>query len=194
MKTTRSYTMTTRAQSAERTRLRILDAAVELAETRLLAEISLEAVAGAADVSVQTVLRRFGNRAGLIEAAHAHATAATTAERETPVGDVSAAVAVVVDHYERRGDGVSLLLAQEHSDPAVRAIVTQGRLLHRDWVSTVFAPYLTGAAAAQQARTDLLAVATDIYTWKQLRRDQGLDRATTEQRICQLVTAILKEG
>ena len=37
--------MTSRAEAAERTRLRILDAAVELSSTTLVSEISLEAVA-----------------------------------------------------------------------------------------------------------------------------------------------------
>ena len=45
MKTTRRYTMTTRAEAAERTRLRILEAAVALADTKLVPEISLDDVA-----------------------------------------------------------------------------------------------------------------------------------------------------
>ncbi len=114
MKSTRPYTMTARAEAAERTRLRILDAMVDLAAQHLLAEITLDDVADAAGVSVQTVLRRFGSRAGLVEAAFVHATADVAAERVAPVGDVAACVRVIVDHYEQRGDGVVLLLAQEH--------------------------------------------------------------------------------
>ena len=127
MKATRTYTMTARAEEAERTRLRILDAAVALATRRLLAEISLDDIATEAGVSVQTLMRRFGSRAGLIEAAAAHASAEVSAERQTPVGDVAAAVDVVVDHYEQRGNGVILLLAQEGSDPQVRRITDDGR-------------------------------------------------------------------
>ena len=52
--------------------------------------------------------------------------------------------------------------------------------MHREWVQTVFAPYLPAAEAAREARVDLLVVATDVYTWKQLRRDRGLDRGTTD--------------
>jgi hypothetical protein len=36
-------------------------------------------------------------------------------------------------------------------------------------------------------------VATDVYTWKQLRRDRGLDRSTTTQRIHDLVTALITQ-
>ena len=70
MKTTRTYTMTTRAEAAERTRVGILDAMVGLATSRMLVDISLDDVASAAGVSVQTVLRRFGSRAGLVDAAY----------------------------------------------------------------------------------------------------------------------------
>jgi len=40
---------------------------------------------------------------------------------------------------------------------------------------------------------DLLGVATDVYTWKQLRRDRGHDRHTTEQRIHALVAALTSQ-
>lgn len=191
MKTTRRYTMTTRAEAAERTRVRILDAAVALTDTKLIPEISLDDVASAADVSVQTVLRRFGNRAGLLEAARLHAMSEVTEERRTPVGDVAAAVRTVVAHYERRGDGVVLMLAQEHADETVRAVTTGGREMHRTWVADAFAPYLPEETDDRTALVDLLAVATDVYTWKQLRRDRGLSRARTQERIERLVRALL---
>ena len=191
MKTTRAYTMTARAEAAERTRVAILDAAIQLATTRLLADISLGDIAAEAGVSVQTVLRRFGSRAGLIDAATAHGGREVIEERQAPVGDIWAAVEVVVAHYERRGDGVALLLAQETTDAQVRRITDNGRRVHREWVETVFAPYLPGTPMAREALADLLAVATDVYTWKQLRRDLGLDRTTTEQRIHRLVSALI---
>jgi AcrR family transcriptional regulator len=190
MNVKRSYSMTIRAEAAERTRLAILDAAVGLATTRRLADISLDDIATDAGVSVQTVLRRFGSRAGLLEAATAHAGREVADERQSPVGDVAAAVAAVVAHYERRGDGVILLLGQETTDPQVRRITDNGRRLHRDWVETVFAPYLPAMSGQRRALVDLLVIATDVYTWKLLRRDAGLDRPTTEQRMRQLVSAL----
>ncbi len=191
MKTTRTYTMTARAEAAERTRVGILEAAIRLATTRLLADVSLDDIAAEAGVSVQTVLRRFGSRAGLIEAATTHASQEVGEERLSPVGDVAAAVDVVIDHYELRGDGVVLLLAQETTDPQVRRITDSGRRLHRDWVETVFAPYLPDSHAARTELIDLLAVATDVHTWRQLRRDRGLDRTTTTRRMNRLVSALL---
>jgi AcrR family transcriptional regulator len=191
MKKSRTYTMTSRAEAAERTRLRILDAAVELSSTTLVSEISLEAVASAAGVSVQTVLRRFGNRAGLLAAGREHARTVIADERRAPVGDVPAAVRAVVDHYEHRGDAVILMLAQERADEQIRAVTDDGRRFHARWVEEVFAPYLPFCRAARDERLALLVVATDIYTWKLLRRDQGASRAATEQRMERLVRAVL---
>ena len=190
MKSKRTYTMTARAEAAERTRAEILDAAVHLATTRLLADISLSDIAAGAGVSVQTVLRRFGSRAGLIDAATAHAAREVVEERQAPVGDAAAAVEVVVAHYELRGDGVVLLLAQETIDPQVRRITDNGRRVHREWVEAVFAPYLPPPPVAREALVDLLVVATDVYTWKLLRRDRGLDRTATQQRMHQMVSAL----
>jgi AcrR family transcriptional regulator len=192
MKSTRTYTMTARAEAAAQTRVAILEAAVRLATTRLLTDISLDAVASEAGVSVQTVLRHFGSRAGLFESATAHASRTVVQERQAPVGDVAAAVEVVVEHYELWGDGVVLLLAQETSDPLVRRITDHGRRVHRDWVETVFTPYAPDGAAVRDELVDLLAVATDVQTWRQLRRDRGLDRAATVSRMYHLVSAVLE--
>ncbi|NYD40963.1 TetR/AcrR family transcriptional regulator [Nocardioides panaciterrulae] len=190
MTSARSYTMTSRARSVEGTRRRILDASVALHHERLVADISLDDVAARAGVSVQTVLRHFGSRARLVEATVEHGRAAVVAERRTPVGDVDAAVRTIVDHYEQRGDGVLVMLAQESHQELMARVTTDGRRLHRTWVEEVFAPYLD-ASDDRVALTDLLVVATDVYTWKLLRRDRGLSRDLTENRIHHLVRSLL---
>jgi AcrR family transcriptional regulator len=192
MNTTRSYTMRARAAGVEKTRRRILDAAYGLSTERLFTDISLEAVARSAGVSVQTVLRQFGSRAGLIEATTAHAMGIVTEERQAPPGDVPQAIRILVDHYELRGDAVVLMLAQESTDPTVAALVETGRAYHRTWVEEVFAPLLaTVSDEVRDATLDLLVVATDVYTWKLLRRDRRLDRTAAQARITQLTGAVL---
>ncbi len=191
MKTTRRYTMTARAEAVEQTRTRILDAALALAATRPVSAITLDALAAAAGVSVQTLLRRFESRAGLIEAARQHAAAVVTEKRRAPVGDIDAAIRIVLDHYERRGDVVLSMLAEEHEDDLTREVTDRGRQVHRAWVAETFAPFLPSRPQAREELLDLLAVATDVYTWKQLRRDRGLDLAATHQRVDTLVHALL---
>ena len=65
-----------------------------------------------------------------------------------------------------------------------------GRRLHRDWVEEVFAPQLAGRRDREEL-VDLLVVATDLLTWKILRRDGGMDRSTTCKRMLRLVRAVL---
>jgi AcrR family transcriptional regulator len=191
MKTTRSYTMRARAAAVEETRRRILDATYDLSTRRLLSDISLDAVAEAAGVSVQTVLRQFGTKAGLVEATSEHISAQVAAERRVAAGDVDEGLRLLVEHYELRGDGVLLLLAQEGAEEAVRTVVERGRRLHREWVEQTFAPSLDALPTDERTeRVDLLVVATDVYTWKLLRRDRALSRAETAQRIAALVARL----
>jgi AcrR family transcriptional regulator len=190
MKSKRPYTMGARAEAMAETRRRILQAVQDLAFEALNLDPTLEMVAAQAGVSVQTVLRHFGDREGLFDAALDAATADVVAEREAPAGDVAAAVRIIVAHYESRGDFVIYMLGHERDDERLARVTGPGRSLHRKWVADVFAPQLHGRADAEQV-TDLLVVATDVYTWKLLRRDRGLSRSETESRIRQLIDAVL---
>ena len=113
MKARRPYTMAARAQAVAGTRKRILLAVQDLASETLNLDPTLEMVAARAGVSVQTLLRHFGDREGLFDAAVDAATADVVAEREAPAGDVAAGVRIIVDHYEHRGDFVVHLLGHE---------------------------------------------------------------------------------
>ena len=190
MNAKRSYTMGARARAVEETRRRVIAALFELSNERLFTDISLDDVAGVAGVSVQTILRHFGSRAGLIEAMIAHGKAAIAEERRTPIGDVESAVRVLVEHYDRRGNSTLLMLAQESGHPQIAAITRIGRVMHREWVEQVFAPYISD----DPELVNLLVVATDLYTWKLLRQDRRLSRARTEQHITRLIRALLPES
>jgi AcrR family transcriptional regulator len=190
VKPARSYTMRARAESTTRTRERILDAVIALSEERLSVEIILADVAARAGVTVQTVLRHFGSRQGLFEQAQARRVARVRAERATPVGDPASAVRTIVAFYDRLGEWSLRLQAQEHSDELSRQTVVLGRRVHREWVEEVFAPQLI-ARRDRKELVDMLVVATDLLTWKILRRDGRMDRSTTCKRMLRLVRAVL---
>jgi AcrR family transcriptional regulator len=190
LKPTRNYAMRARAESTSKTREQILDAVIALSEEKLSLEIVLADVAERAGVSVQTLLRHFGSRSGLFEQAQARQVEQVRAERATPVGDSAAAVATIVAFYDRLGEWSLRLQAQEHSDELSRQTVDLGRRVHREWVEEVFAPRVVGRRDREEL-VDLLVVATDVLTWKILRRDGGMDRSTTCKRMLRLVQAIL---
>ena len=190
LKPTRNYTMRARAESTIETRERILDAVIALSEERLSLEIVLADVAERSGVSVQTVLRHFGDRRGLFEQARARQVKQVRAERSAPVGDAAAAVRTIVAFYDRMGEWSLMLQAQEHSDELSRQTVEVARRVHREWVEEIFAPQLAGRRDREEL-VDLLVIATDVLTWKTLRRHGGMSRAVTCDRMLRLVQAVL---
>lgn len=176
----RPYRMVARARSAAQTGERIIDAAVEMFFEEPARTISLDEVARRAGVTVQTVIRRFGGREGLMTAAAQREAEQVREERNVAPDDVDGAVRVLIAHYERTGDRVLRMLAEEPRSAALREIVDQGRRMHRDWCETAFASALAGLHGAARARrlAQLVAVC-DVYTWMLLRRQSGLSRRQT---------------
>jgi AcrR family transcriptional regulator len=192
MKTIRPYVQRARAEASEATHQRIMDALIDLVSERWSMSVQLSEVAERAGVSVQTILRRFGSRDGLFDQALAAEGAKVEAERRAPTGEPEEALRILVDHYEKRGDGVMALLAQEATDERIRTIVSNGRGVHREWVASVFAPWLEdGDEAERGKRLRLLVVATDVYVWKLLRRDMGLPRGEAQAHMLRLVRSTL---
>jgi AcrR family transcriptional regulator len=187
--------MVARAESVAATGERILDAAVELFWELSEEPISLDEVARRAGVSVQTVIRRFGGRDGLLAAAAGRETERVRRQRaEAPVGDAAGAVRVLVDHYEAMGDRVLRLLAEEGRIPGFGEVVDRGRALHREWCARVFAPALEGRAGVERdRRLAQLVTVCDVYSWKLLRRDAGLSRRQTELALVELLNPLLEE-
>ena len=189
----RGYRMAARADAAARTASGILAATVALWRERPMDEITLAAIAERAGVSVRTVIRRFGSRAGVIAACIEADAAGIAAERDqAPAGDVDAALAVLLRHYERDGDAVLRTVALEEAVPEARAIARAGREGHRAWCARVFAPHLPPVAdAGYPLRLDAFVAATDLHAWKLLRRDLGRSEQAAARVIRALVAGLL---
>ena len=189
----RPYQMRARADAAEATRARIIRAVLELHVERFHDQITLDAIAGRAGVTVQTVLRQFGSRDQLVAAAAEQATKDVIAQRTAaPVGDIGGAVENLLDHYEAWGRSALMLLAQEERVPQFRAIADGGRAAHYAWVERTFAPFLA-ETSDPHLREELIAL-TDVFTWKLLRLDLGLDRTETASALASMIRAVVGEG
>jgi AcrR family transcriptional regulator len=188
----RQYRMRARAESTAETRAGIIRAVLELHVERFHNEITLELVAYRAGVTVQTVLRHFGSRDRLVTAAAEQATQEVLAQRSAaPVGDVDGAVENLLDHYDQWGPTALRLLAQEEMVPQLRAIADSGRAAHYDWVDRTFEPFLAATSDAH-LRAELIAL-TDVFTWKILRHDLGLDRGATTAALTGMIRAVIRE-
>lgn len=188
--------MVARAEAAEATAERILDAAIQLFWERPTDQIPLDDVANRAGVSVQTVIRRFGGKEGLLAAGAVRESARVRSPRDqAPAGDVAAAVKVLMDHYEDLGDRVLKLLAEENRIPGLREIADQGREYHREWCARVFSAALARPPSADRGRRLAQVVAVcDVHVWKLLRRDAGLSREQTELALVELLEPLIKEN
>lgn len=151
-------------------------------------QIVLSDVAGRAGVTVQTVLRRFGSKEGLLAAAANRANDLIAAQREAPPDDLPRALDVLLEHYETVGRGVLRLLAAEEGSAWLAGLAERGRELHRDWCRTVFASFLEPLGGADRDRRFAQVVAIcDVYTWKLLRHDSGLSRRQTHRALLELL-------
>lgn len=192
--TRRPYRQTARAAAAEATAQRIVAAFRARLERQWFDEIRLEDVAQEAGVTVQTVIRRFGGKEGLLEtAAESIGEEVHTARAVPPPDPASVARAVIVD-YERTGDVVMRVLAQEDRLPPLRHFADMGRGEHRAWVAKVFADALDGLAPdAAQRRLNALVVATDLYIWKLIRRDMQRPVSELQALMARLISAALAD-
>jgi AcrR family transcriptional regulator len=186
--------MSARALAAEATGERILQAAGAAFAAAAYDQVSLEAIAGEASVTVRTVVRRFGTKEQLFAEVAKHRGEQIRAARSEAVpGDADGAIRILVSSYEQWGDSTLNFLAQENRARPIADLVGGGRAYHHGWVERVFGPLV--ASDPQVARRQLAALiaVTDVYTWKVLRRDLGGTRREAEQTLLDLVERIVAD-
>jgi AcrR family transcriptional regulator len=196
MKMARAYQMTARAESAERTAASILSATKELFATKAVADITLADIAARAGVTVQTVLRRFGDKDSLFAAAIAHFTAEVDARRgRVKPDDPDEILAVLCAHYEDYGPMTIKLLAEELTTSAARDAVSAGRRYHRSWCETVFAGTLARVSGTQRDRrlAQLMAIC-DLRTWEMLRITANLSHEQVEVALREMLAPLVAKG
>lgn len=178
----RKYEMKSRAESAARTSSDIIRVIGRLWLHLPMQEITLEKVAQEAGVSVRTILRKYGSREGLFEAAMKEdAAGIQSIKDEAETGNIPQAVSVLMKEYELTGMAGIRTLAAEQEFALAGKMLRKGRKMHMQWCARVFAPYLP-SSKHRQYRVMLGAyyAATDIYAWKLLRKDLHYTRQETE--------------
>lgn len=189
----RLYRMVARAESTAATREGILEAAEAVADELHYEEITLAAVSKRAGVSVQTILRHFGTRDELFVATVLHMGMKMSGDRDVePSDDPKQIVSILIDHYERFGDRILWMLAQEDRHSQIKVFTDLGRTFHAEWCRQAFAPALKGLRGMRrERRLSQFVTATDIYIWKILRRDRSLSPSQVKLAICELLEPLL---
>ena len=184
--------MRARAEAVEATRERIDRAAMQRFLAEPYEDVTIASVARDAGVSHQTLLNHFESKDGLFAAAAERFSADLAASREgSATSDPESVVALLMEQFECSGDGnVRLALLHERIE-AVRAGLDQGRANHQGWLAEVFEDRLPSDPAERRRTLAALHAATDVYTWKLLRRDLGHGRRATQRIMTDMVRAIL---
>jgi AcrR family transcriptional regulator len=183
--------MVARAEQAEATRRRILDAAIGILFDSQV-PVTLSSTATRAGVSVQTLLRSFASRPALVQAAAEEAWRRVVDQRgQAPPGDVAASVKVLFIHYETYGDRLIQARARESAVLELVAGLHRARADHRRWVARTYRPQLEARPEAKREQVlNALVAVTDVYTWRVLRRDLALDRREAEATLAGMVAAV----
>lgn len=186
--------MTGRAAAAERTADRILDATLALWSRTPYDRLRLDQVATDAGVTVQTVIRRFGGKPGLVTAMANRALEGIAAGRADRAGDApDRLIADLVAHYERYGAAILKLYAEADAAPGLAEVARRGRDHHLAWCASAFADLLEAVPDPEDRarRRAQLVVVCDATTWRILREEAGLSPGQVEQALAELLAPLL---
>jgi Bacterial regulatory proteins, tetR family len=191
---TRKYEMSSRAQAAEKTSNEIMRALGELWLIHSIHEITLDMIAEKAGVTVRTVLRKYGSKEGLMEAATEKDPVGIKSIKDTAIaGDIEMAATTLMKEYEYSGMAVIRTLAVENEFPFASKVLNKGRKFHKEWCERVFKPFLPKKADKNyHIMVGAFYAATDIYKWKLLRKDMGYSPEDTEKIFIKTIQALTK--
>jgi AcrR family transcriptional regulator len=186
--------MTARADRVAATRNRITHAAMEMFLVEPYDDVTLARIAAGAGVSHQTVLNHFDTKEGVVlSVVELFSEQTIDARSKAQPGDVAGAVKVLVGDYERMGDA-NFRWATTDKLGELAGVLDDARAHHQSWIETMFGELIPRSPAARRRAVHALHAATDVYTWKLLRRDLRLTRAETERIIADLVVGVLERN
>jgi len=169
---TRTYRSELRAEQAEETRGRILDAALRVMTTGV-ASLSIPAVAREAGVSVPTVYRHFGTKADLLAAMYPHAARRSGLDKlplPTSIGDLRSTLRAFFEHLDAVDDMARAAMASPVGDE-VRHATMKGRFERIRRIGDTIEPPLS--KADQDRITRLLVILTSSASLRMWRDHLG---------------------
>jgi AcrR family transcriptional regulator len=187
--------MTARAAAAAETADKIIAATRQLFTAHLIAEITLADIAQRSGVTVQTILRRFGDKdAVFAEAISGLGTDIVSQRGQAIPNELDDLLENLVEHYETHGRLVLKMLGEEITTPAIEPVLGFGHDYHRRWCETVFAATLEPLTGAERKRrlAQLIAIC-DLRSWEVLRIRMGLSRNQTRTALREMLQPLIKK-
>jgi AcrR family transcriptional regulator len=189
----RTYVKVARAQAEEQTRTALLDAADEAFLSGPWGQVSLQAIARAAGVTKQTLLRHFGSKAALLEQVLSRALAEVQEQRlTTPTDSIAGAVDNLLDHYEIRG-GRAMRSSNLDLEGPLAGLSRRARQFHYDWVEYAFGAWLAAADPTERGRLRAALIAVcDVQAWWIFSHDLDLPRADVRATLILTISRLLE--
>ncbi|SFS12290.1 TetR/AcrR family transcriptional regulator [Yoonia litorea] len=191
----RRYQQTNRAAAVVKTQRAVMKAFVDLWRQEDLDKVTLQAIADQSGVTVQTIIRHFGSKEGLLDKVIADRASGIEDARQLDAdADLRTQIDTLVAHYDADGEAVLRTLAVIHTSPAAAKVVAHGQAFHRQWCHELLALY-SGATVDEvtQLELDAVVAATDLLVWKLLRRDLERPADAVAATMTRLVTGIINE-
>jgi AcrR family transcriptional regulator len=164
----REYRSELRAQQAEETRVRILDATIRVIAGGL-AYVSIPAVAREAGVSIPTIYRHFGTKRGLLAAVYPHSVRRAGLDKIRPpssIDDLRAGMRAYFDRLESFDDLARAAMASPASQE-VRALNMPDRLAMFRRVADSIVPKPSEADRDRIARLlVVLTASSSVRLWR----------------------------
>ncbi len=179
----RRYEKRARAAQEQATRMRIIDAAIDLHGTVGPARTTISAIAERADVRRATVYRHFPDERALLRGC-----SGTWAERNPPPDPggwaaepdpevrLETALGAIYGWYERVEPMLTAVLRDAETMPAIAEIQQQGRVAYLDAVENILAAGWGVRGRAARRLRAAIGLALDFLAWRGLH-ERGLDRA-----------------
>lgn len=192
---TRAYRMGARAESAQRTREQVLDAAAECFGEQDYDAVSLKDIAARAGVGLQTVVRTAGSKEALFGlVAERFLTATMEGFDLTRLHTWQDGLAHLMTFYETFGDRTMRVITQEHRVPLVREYTQRSRALQAAWIQLHHGSAFEGLSENdRKRRMAMVLTLTGARTWYALRRDYGLSAEDAHRSIAEQLQALLDD-
>jgi len=195
----RKYDMKRRAKRQEETRLRIVEAAVELHETVGMARTTISAIAEKAGVERLTVYRHFPDERALFSACSGHWSAANPPPEPaswTQIADpeerLRSALTEVYAYYRRTEPMLANVVRDAQVHPITREMA-EPFYEHLERMRYVLA---TGWGVENERLALLLAAlghALDFQTWRSLARQQSLSDEQAIEVMVGMVRCLMRD-
>jgi AcrR family transcriptional regulator len=188
----RGYVKVARAEAEEHTREALLAAADDAFLSGPWGEASLEAIARAAGVTKQTLLRHFGSKDRLLEQVLMRSVGQVEKQRlSAPTNDIAGAVDNLLEHYETRG-GRAMRSSNLDMDGSLADFGRRARQFHYDWVELAFGGWLTAAGLSERRRLRAALIAVcDVQAWWILTHDLELSRSEVRATLILAINRLL---